>query len=168
MSREHDSISARISDWLSEELDPAAADAVARRVAADPEARRIAGGYRRVDAVVRDWYEALPLEPAVRPTVAAFRPPQPTRVRNWLVAALAASLMVAPWIPAVSADDVARLIDAVRASVLDEDGATAPRFERSTYWALRPLAEDWILPPGRGERERPAAEAAEPAAPRRS
>jgi hypothetical protein len=169
MSHDRDSLAARISGWLSEELDPVAADAVARRVAADPEAGRIAGGYRRVDAVVRDWYDALPLEPAVRPTVAAFRPPQPARVRNSLVAAIAASLMVAPWIPAVSAKDVARLIDRVKHSVLaadDED--VAPRFEPSAYWVLRPLAEDWIRPPGRGDRERPAAAAPEPAPPRRS
>lgn len=144
----HDELKSRISSWLSGELEPAAARAVGREVDRDPAAGRIAAGYRRVDALARDWYDSLPVEADVQPPAAEFRPPQPARVRGPIMAAIAASLMVAAWIPAVSAQDVTRLMARVSSRFIaaDED-ASAPRFERSAYWTLRPLAADWALRP---------------------
>jgi anti-sigma factor RsiW len=158
MSATDDDRIARISGWLSGELDPAAARAVDREVRRDPAAQRIAAGFRRVDALAREWYDAVPVEPVVRPTVAVFRPPRAARVGGPLVAALAASLLVAAWMPAGSAGAFERLVDGVHARILAaDDDAAAPRFERSAYWTLRPLATAWALQPLGGDRKPPTA-----------
>jgi hypothetical protein len=131
----HDELAARISGWLSGELDPAAARGVGHAVDRDPAARRIAAGYRRVDALVRDWYDALPME--VERSGATPLPGVGRRSgRGLSAAALAVALLVAC---VVRIDTVAAcgwLCDAAGAALRDGD-STAIRLEPTAYWRLR-------------------------------
>jgi len=134
MNDEHDLLAARISGWLSGELDPPAARSVGRLVDRDAEARRIAGGYHRVDAIVRDWYEALPTEP-VAPSAVRRRAAVPSRWRQ--VAAAAALLLVAvPCSRIDTARAMERLFD-VAAERIGGDDAPQRAFAPTTYWRLR-------------------------------
>lgn len=133
MNDEHDLLAARISGWLSGELDPPAARAVGRLVDRDAAARRLAGGYHRVDAVVRDWYEALGSEP-VPPVVVPRRAAVPARWRQLAVAAALLLLVVsASRIDTVQAGK--RLFDAAaeRIEANGEQRAFAP----TAHWRLR-------------------------------
>ena len=143
-NRGHDELAARISGWLSGELDPAVGRAVGRAVDRDPAARRIAAGYRRVDALARDWYDALPVRP--EPRVAAPLPVVHRQSgRGLSAAALAAVLCVAcTWrIDTVAA--CGRLWDAAGAALHDGD-SPAILFEPTACWSLRDVAFEWATP----------------------
>jgi len=147
---DRDDLSARISCWLSGELDRAATRGLDRAVDRDPAARRIAAGYRRVDALVRDWYDALPVEPE-RPVVPLPRP-TPLRPRGRLAAALAGCVVVAcSWLidPAAACAGLGR----AAATALFSAGGSPPRLEPTAYWNLRQVAIDWTLPGGLRTRE---------------
>lgn len=133
MNDEHDLLAARISGWLSGELDPPAARAVGRLVDRDAEARRLAGGYHRVDAVVRDWYEAIASEP-VAPVMVPRRAAVPSRWRQLALAA-ALLLLVVPASRIDTARAVERLFDAA-AERIGGDGAQRA-FAPTAYWELR-------------------------------
>lgn len=134
MNDDHDLVAARISGWLSGELDPQAARAVGRIVDRDVEARRLAGGYDRVDAVVRDWYEALPTEPAT-PVVVPRR--AATAVRWWPSAVAAAMLIIV--IPASRIDAeqaLTRLFDEADERMGDGREERRP-IAPTAHWRLR-------------------------------
>ena len=156
MNDEHDLLAARISGWLSGELDPPAAGAVGRLVDRDAEARRLAGGYHRVDAVVRDWYEALGSEP-VPPVVAPQRTAVPARWRQLAVAA-ALLLLVVPASRIDAGQTLKRLFDEA-AERIEADGARQRSFAPTAYWRLRDESFRQ-LPGGRSSARRPAVDPA--------
>lgn len=156
MNDEHDLLAARISGWLSGELDPPASRAVGRLVDRDAEARRLAGGYHRVDTIVRDWYEAVGSEP-VPPVVVPQRASAPVRWRQLAMAA-ALLLLAVPLSRIDTAQAVERLFDAA-AERIDADAGQQRSFAPTAYWELR--AESFRqLPGGRTAACRPAADPA--------
>lgn len=148
-NHDHDVLSARISCWLSGELDRAAARGLDGAVDRDPAARRIAAGYRRVDALVRDWYDSLPVEPErVATSVPRLTPRRPL---VGLAAALAGCVVVAcSWLidPAAACAGLGR----AAASAIFSAGTSPARLEPNAYWNLRSDALDWTLRGGRGVR----------------
>lgn len=146
---DRDDLSARISCWLSGELDRAATRGLDRAVDRDPAARRIAAGYRRVDALARDWYDSLPVEQE-RPAVTVPRL-TPLRPRGRLAVALAGCVVVAcSWLidPAAACAGLGR----AAASALFSTGSSPPRLEPTSYWNLRSAALEWTLRGGHGFR----------------
>ena len=145
MSATDDDRIARISGWLSGELDPAAARAVDREVRSDPAAQRIAAGFRRVDALARDWYDALPVEPEIH-AAAPLPTVRPRGVPRLSFAALAGAVLLACVWRIDAAAACAWLCDATAATI----GGGAARFEPAAYWSLRPMAIEWAMP-GNGD-----------------
>lgn len=137
---DHHDLTARISCWLSGELDQAAAGSLDRAVRRDPAAQRIAAGYRRVDALARDWYDALPVEPE---RMMAAPPPlaRPSRARG-LVAALAGCLLVACSARIDVTAAVTRVFDAASTMIVPEAGAGA-RGVPNSYGHLRAAVLGW-------------------------
>jgi ferric-dicitrate binding protein FerR (iron transport regulator) len=148
-NHDRDDLSARISCWLSGELDRAAARGLNRAVDRDRAGRRIAAGYQRVDALVRDWYDSLPVEPE-RPATSVPRP-APRRPLVGLAAALAGCVVVAcSWLidPAAACAGLTR----AAATAILSAVSSPPRLEPTAYWNLRSAALDWTLRGGRGVR----------------
>jgi hypothetical protein len=147
---DHDDLSARISGWLSGELDRAAAGVIDGEVRCDPAARRIAAGYRRVDALARDWYDSLPVAPE-RPAVPV---PRLTRLRprGRLAAAMAGCVVVACSSlidPAAACAGLGR----AAATAIFSAGSSPPRLHPTAHWTLRSAALEWSLPGGLRARE---------------
>lgn len=134
MNDEHDLLAARISGWLSGALDPLSTQAVGRLVDRDAEARRLAGGYHRVDTIVRDWYESLSTEP-VKPVAVPRRAGARARHRQLAVAA-ALLVLVVPASRIDTARAMERLFDAV-AERIGGDGDRQLDLAPTACWRLR-------------------------------
>jgi hypothetical protein len=129
---------------------------VGRLVDRDAEARRLAGGYHRVDAVVRDWYESIASEP-VAPLMVPRGAAVPARWRQLALAA-ALLLLVVPASRIDTARAVERLFD-VAAERIDAADERRPSFAPTAYWRLR--AESFRQLPGpRSAVRRPGADPA--------
>lgn len=138
MKHDDDRLPARISAWLSDELDPAAAEAVVRDLAGDAAGRRLAGEYRRVDEAVRGWYHGGTIDTLERRSDAVRRP------LRWAAALVAAALLLAagPLLAAGSARAFETAVDAAAAGMAAAAGDSALRLDRCSYWELRPMVHD--------------------------
>jgi hypothetical protein len=119
---------------------------VDREVRRDPAAQRIAAGFRRVDALARDWYDALPVGPEIH-AAAPLQTVRPRGVPRLSFAALAGAVLLACVWRIDAAAACAWLCDVTAATIR---GAEAARFEPAAYWSLRPMALEWAMP-GNGD-----------------